>query len=94
MSPFVFGIFCLFVLFLIVCGICGYRRRWVGFASIIVSSWTINFTWMALAAGVEPLSGNALTAQGALALYGFCGFATGWMISRIIRKLRETAVEP
>lgn len=82
-----------FVVFLIFCGVCGYRRKLVGFISVVVSGWTLNFTWMTLAFNAKPLDANALSAQLALAVYGLCGFATGWMISRMVRKFRDTAVE-
>lgn len=82
-----------FAVFLIFCGVCGYRLKLVGFISVVVSGWTLNFTWMTLAFNARPLDANALTAQLALAVYGLCGFTTGWMISRMVRKFRATAVE-
>lgn len=82
-----------FAAFLILCGICGYRRRLLGFATLMVTGWTLNLIWMMLALKAKPLDLDALSAQGALFIYGLCGFATGWMVSRITRKFRETAVE-
>ena len=82
-----------FAVLLILCGICGYRRRVLGFVTVMVTGWTLNLLWMIVALNAGPLDMDALTAQGALFVYGLCGFATGWMISRITTKFRETTVE-
>jgi len=93
MSGFVVGLLAVFAGFMLCCGVTGYRRSFLGFVTVLISGWSLNLVWMTFALNAKPLESNALIAQAALAGYGFCGFATGFMISRFVRAFRATAVE-
>lgn len=76
------------------CGYAGFHRRFGLFAAIVVIGMGLNTVWMVMGLDARPLSPPALTAHAAALLYAVCALGMGWIIGRMVRRFRDSKVEP
>ena len=79
-------------LWMLACAWCGFKRRFIGFLTVLVTGLTLNMIWLAYGLGVKPFEGHAMMAQVAALLFALCGFGAGWMAGRLNRQFRSSQV--
>ena len=78
---------------MLVCIRCGMRRRWRLFLAVLAVGLALNMAWMMIGLDARWLEPHAIMAQAAVALYGLSAFGLGWLVGRIRRAWRESAVQ-
>ncbi|MEQ6203585.1 hypothetical protein ABMC88_11080 [Sulfitobacter sp. HNIBRBA2951] len=76
------------------CAYAGYFRRFKLFLGIVLVGMALNATWMILGLDAKLLSPPALAAHAGALIYAICAFVAGWLAGRIMRRFRDSRVEP
>jgi len=79
-------------LWMLACAWCGFKMRFIGFLTVLVTGLTLNTIWLAYGLQVKPFEGHAMMAQLAALLFALCGFGVGWMAGRLNRQFRASRV--
>lgn len=91
MKPIVAALIGVLVMWMLACAICGYHRRFVAFLAIALGGIALNIAWMVIGLDADPFGKHALVAHAAASLYAISSVLTGWVVGRVVRRLREKA---
>lgn len=80
------------VIWMSACAACGYRSKVWAFVVVLVLGLGMNMAWMMIGLDARALEPHALIAQASVALYGCSAFGFGWLLGRVRRAWRESAV--
>lgn len=83
----------LLAFWMVACVWCGFHKRFLGFATVLISGLTLNMFLMRLGLQVGVLDPMALMAHAACVLYGFSGFGFGWLAGRVRREWQDSRVD-
>lgn len=91
-SPVVNLLIVLLIVWMLACVWCGYSRRFILFAALLLGALAANTLWMVVGLETNPVSRHALMAHLAAVMYACSSLLLGWIIGRFIRSWRESRV--
>jgi len=92
MTALAFALIAVLLVWMTACVWTGYKVRTKSFLVVLAVGLGLNMAWMMIGLDARALEPHALVAQVAIALYGISAFGFGWLIGRVRRAWRESAV--
>lgn len=93
MTPLAIMLIAVLLVWMTACVWTGYGARAKTFAVVLGVGLALNMAWMMIGLDAHVLEPHALVAEAAIALYGISAFGFGWLIGRVKKAWRESAVE-
>ncbi|MGB5864211.1 MAG: hypothetical protein WBG95_07900 [Sulfitobacter sp.] len=82
-----------FGVWLLGCGYAGYKIRFLAFACLVVVGIALITVYIIYGLYQAPLSPHAIMAQSAALMLSVSAFGMGWLLGRLVKRFRDSAVD-